>query len=287
MPPAEQQATGTGGCRERRVAPAGEARLGERCATDDGAHGPEVETVGAGRDEVHGDPTCREGRIGSAPRRGGVPALRVDDVGRGVAGDVRKPRVIDEHTTGGSVHAQDRQAVLERDVERTAGAAILEHVLVRDDVRHAEDEPARQVAGAIVGPDVHRPFAQGLGVAVACRVAVDHVSRLHGVARAVAPEDRSARVGGRHRRLDRRPGHDLHRDGLVAAEDVHAVDIGREVGDVRGEVGVGADQDRDELRVAGLVGVLHRVAGVLHLLRPVLGERGVLLALAVRGRRRR
>ena len=172
--------------------------------------------------------------------------------------------------------------MLERNIERAAGAAVLEHVLVRDDVRHPEDEPARQVAGAIVGPHVHRPLAQGLGGAVAFRVAVDHVQRLHGVAGAVAAEDRAALVGVGHGRLDRRPGHDLHGDRLVTAEDVHAVHVRREEGDVRGEVGVGADQDRDEPCIAGLARRPDGIAGVLDLLRPVLGERGVLVALAVR-----
>ena len=54
--------------------------------------------------------------------------------------------VVGQHATGGGVHAKDRQAVLERNVERAAHAAVLEHVLVRNHVRHAEDEATRQVA---------------------------------------------------------------------------------------------------------------------------------------------
>ena len=248
---------------------------------DDGAHRPEVEAEVAGRDQVEGDSTCGERGVRAGPRSLRRPRRRVDHVRRGVPGDAPERRVVGQHATGGGVHAKDRQAVLERDVERAAHAAVLEHVLVRDHVRHAEAEAARQVADAIIGPDVHRALAHGLGVAVALGVAVDHVPRLHGVACAVATEDRATRVGGCHRLLDRRPGDDLHRHGLVAAEDVHAVHVGREVGDVRAERGVRADQDRDELRVTGLVGVLHRVAGVLHLLRPVLGQAQVPLPLAV------
>ena len=74
--------------------------------------------------------------------------VRVDDVAERVAGDVAEVRVVGDDTGGRGVHAEHRDVIRDGDVERAAGAAVLEHVLVGDDVREAERHAALAVGWA-------------------------------------------------------------------------------------------------------------------------------------------
>ncbi len=77
-------------------------------------------------------------------------------------------------------------------------------------------------------------------------------------------------------------GDHLHGNGLVAAEDVHAVQVAIEKCEIFRPVCVRTDEHGSQHNAAGLARLFDRVAGALHLAAAVFCQGQILLAFAVR-----
>src|SRR6185436_19030373 len=90
-------------------------------------------------------------------------------------------------------------------------------------VGDSKAQPTCNVVGPFRQPEVNTSLLESILGTVIASISTDHIKRLNGCARAI-PTDHCARIErGCHAFFKWRIGNDLHGNGLIAAEDIHAI----------------------------------------------------------------
>ncbi len=172
----------------------------------------------------------------------------------GRAGHIAQGIFICEHGACICIHANARQARGETGVDETCDAPTLKLMLIEHGSGHPKAQAAPVRVRAAGQPEIDTALLESIFRTVAAGVAANHVERLNGSTRAVPTHDRAGVEGSRHLRFEWGVGNDLHRNGLIASEDVHAIQFNGEQGKIFWQECIVVDKHRGQDGVAGLVG---------------------------------
>ncbi len=88
---------------------------------------------------------------------------------------------------------------------------------------HSKAQAARHIMGPFGPPEIHAAPLESVFRTVVASVAADHVERFNSRARAIPTNDRAGVERICHALFEWRIGNHLHCNGLIAAEDIHAI----------------------------------------------------------------